>query len=258
MTAEAKQATGQGTRKALVTSRGTEVWLLDRYGSVDVGSAVLTASSRLPSESLPMRSRARMITRLLLMLVAATLLVVATPHAADKSAPRIVVEYLTTEAIKILRSASLPGAEKRSRLEDLVYVHVDFPELSKLVLRPNVERFSPEELESFRHEFRRHLSTTYGKRINTYSDEVVTVISDQEVAGGWIVKTKILRGGYDDIPLNYRLHKVGDTWKIIDFIIEGVSLVDNFRSQFVEMFAKGGPGKVIGDLRQKNAEADLK
>jgi phospholipid transport system substrate-binding protein len=106
-------------------------------------------------------------------------------------------------------------------------------------------------------EFKKHLALTYGNNLDNYHDEKVSVIGDREEArGDWTVKTKILRGGPDDIEIDYRLRQANGDWKIIDFIIEQVSLVANYRSQFQDILSSGSPDKVLQLLRERNAKGE--
>ena len=78
-----------------------------------------------------------------------------------------------------------------------------------------------------------------------------------EGRGDWSVKTKILRGGGSaDVLVDYRLRQENDAWRIIDVVIERVSLVANFRSQFQEIMSSGGPTKLLEVLREKNAKGE--
>src|SRR5439155_717463 len=78
-----------------------------------------------------------------------------------------------------------------------------------------------------------------------------------EGRGDCTVKTKILRGGGNaDVLVDYRLRQENDAWRIIDVVIERVSLVANFRSQFQEIMGSGGPAKLLDVLREKNAKGE--
>ena len=71
------------------------------------------------------------------------------------------------------------------------------------------------------------------------------------------MKTKILRtGGGDDILVDYRFRQVNGEWRIIDFVVEGVSLVSNFRSQFQDLLASQIPVQLIALIREKNARGE--
>jgi phospholipid transport system substrate-binding protein len=174
-------------------------------------------------------------------------------RAAD--APRAVVERITNAALAVLGDKSLSVDDKRHRLEDIVYREVDFDTMSRLVLGRNWSQFKPDQQVEFVKLFKEHLSVTYGNNIENYKNERVEIVGDREEArGDWTVQTKIVRGGgSSDIQVDYRLRKQGDTWKIIDIVIERVSLVANFRSQFQEILGNGNPDALLKILREKNA-----
>jgi ABC-type transporter MlaC component len=177
----------------------------------------------------------------------------ATGHAEDP--PKAVVERMTTAAIGVLGDRSLTVEDKRHRLEQIVYREVDFDTMSRLVLARNWSRFSPEQQTEFVKLFKEHLSITYGNNIENYKNERVAIVGEREEArGDWTVQSKIVRGGgSSDIVVDYRLRKASDPWKIIDIIIERVSLVANFRSQFQDILGHGTPEKLLQVLRDKNA-----
>ena len=188
-------------------------------------------------------------------LVLGALLAAATAAAAG---PRDVVRALADEVLAVLRDKSLSSPTKRERIEAIADRGVDFTTLSKLVLARNLSRFSPEEQAAFQKEFRRHLSVTYGDSVDSYKNESVAITGEREEARGDVtVKTKIVRGGgADDIVVDYRLRQVNGEWKIIDFIVEGVSLVSNFRSQFQDLLSSQTPAQLIALIRDKNAKGE--
>jgi phospholipid transport system substrate-binding protein len=177
-------------------------------------------------------------------------------HAATEPSPRAVVDQTVTAAIAVLQDKSLSTAEKRTRLEHIVLEHVDFDVLARLVLAQSWNRFNDPQRTRFMAEFKRHLSLTYGNRIEDYRDEHVEIIGERdEVRGDHTVRTKIVRDGPNDIDVDYRLRSRDGTWRIIDFVIEGVSLVANYRAQFQEVLDNGGPDRLIQQLQEKNAHA---
>ncbi|HZR80614.1 MAG TPA: ABC transporter substrate-binding protein [Candidatus Binatia bacterium] len=178
--------------------------------------------------------------------------------AQASQGPRDVVSETVQQVLDVLKAKSLDSDAKRHRIEDIAYARFDFPTISRLVLARNWSRLSPEQQARFIDEFKRHLSVTYGRNIDNYHNEKVEVLSDREEArGDWSVKSKILRGGpNEDIQVDYRLRKAGDEWKVIDVTIEGVSLVANFRAQFQEIVANGGPDHLLTLLAQKNAAGE--
>jgi phospholipid transport system substrate-binding protein len=172
--------------------------------------------------------------------------------------PRDVVKRMADNVLVVLKDKSATSDGKRERIEQIVYAGIDFDTLCRLVLARNWTRFSPEEQGRFEDEFKRHLSVTYGKSVDSYRNEEMSIISDHEEArGDWTVKTKILRGGGpDDILVDYRLRQSNGEWKIIDVIVEGVSLVSNFRSQFQDLLGSNTPAQLIALIHDKNARGE--
>ncbi|MCW5893030.1 MAG: ABC transporter substrate-binding protein [bacterium] len=172
--------------------------------------------------------------------------------------PKAVVQANADRIIAVLSNEALSQEQKRQQVEDIVVSGVDFEILSRLVLARNWSRFSPAQQDEFMREFRRHLSQTYGRRLDQYRNEKIQVTSERTESNGDVtVKSRILRGGAGaDVDLDYRLRKVDGQWKIIDFVIEQVSLVSNFRSQFQDIVASGGPERLLTVLREKTAKGE--
>ena len=198
----------------------------------------------------PMRNRS------LLIAVVTWVAVWATPAAAA-DAPRDVVKKTADDVVAVLADKTLSAPDRRSRIESIVYAQVDFDTLSKLVLARHWAQLTPEQKEQFMHEFRQHLSMTYGRNLDSYKNERVQITGDRkEARDDWTVHSKIVRGGPDDIVVDYRLRNRDSQWRIIDVIVEGVSLVANFRSQFQEIMANGGITRLIQLLQEKNAKGE--
>ena len=186
-----------------------------------------------------------------------TLVALAVPAGAVENGPTTVVEQTTSGVVGVLAQQDLPIDEKRRRIEQIVYESIDFDTLSKLVLARNWSRLTPEQQVQFTEEFKKHLSLTYARNIEGYKNEKVQVVGDREEArGDWTVKTRIVRQSAEPIEVDYRMRQTAGTWKIIDVIIEGVSLVSNFRSQFQGIVANEGPARLLDLLKEKNAKGE--
>jgi phospholipid transport system substrate-binding protein len=176
---------------------------------------------------------------------------------AASQSPAAVVQQTADAVVAVLADKSLTTQQKRSKVEEIVYAHFDFTTLSKLVLARNWKQLSPAQQHDFVEEFKRHLSVTYGRNVETYNNERAVITGDrQESNGDWTVKTKIVRPSAEDILVDYRLRQQDGDWRVIDVIIEGVSLVANFRSQFQEILTSSNPDHLIQLLREKNAKGE--
>lgn len=173
--------------------------------------------------------------------------------AADS--PAEVVRKLSDAVIAVLQEKGPSPEAKREKIRGIVEGFVDFPTMSRLVLARNWQSLDDAKKKEFTEEFKRHLSVTYGKNVETYNNEKVQIVGDRdEGRGDWTVQTKILRPqGGGDILVGYRVRQAGGEWKVIDLMIEGVSLVSSFRSQFQEVIANGGVERLLQLLREKNA-----
>ena len=177
---------------------------------------------------------------------------------AAEQTPSQVVDGLASQVIPILQNASLTSDQKRERIEQIAYQAMDFQTLSKLVLARNWSKFSPAQQSEFVEQFKRHLSVTYGRNVDNYHNEKVQILGERPEGHGDVsVHTKILRGGHsEDVVVDYRVRQHDGQWKIIDVIVEGVSLVSNFRSQFQDIVANGGPDRLLTLLKEKNARGE--
>ena len=197
--------------------------------------------------------------RTLAFAVAGALLMVGfIPPVAAEQSPRDVVQSTSDQVLAVLAEKDLSKQERRDKVRAIVLRSVDFETLSRLVLARNWTRFSPAQQQEFMQEFQDHLAATYGRRLDDYRNEKVAIVGDrQEPNGDWTVRSKILRGGgSNDINVDYRLRQSNGEWKVIDFIVEEVSMVANFRSQFQDIVASGGPEKLLKLLKEKTAAGE--
>ena len=189
-----------------------------------------------------------------------SLLPVAAIAADDQkltAAPRQLIEETAGQIVAALSQRELSSAERISEIESIAYKVFDFTTMSKLVLARNWRKMDKPKRAEFVREFRRHLSRTYGTRLDRYNQEEVDVYGAQvEVRDDVSVKTKIIGGQFDQAEVSYRLRNRNGDWKIIDVVIEGVSLVSNYRSQFAEVVNSGSIDDLLSKLKDKNFGVD--
>ena len=196
--------------------------------------------------------------RLLTMLVAMCSLVVFETSAASAESPTEVVRKMTDAVIAVLQDKGAAAEAKRTKIRGIAEGYMDFPAMSRLVLARNWQGLSDEQKKEFTEQFKQHLSVTYGRNVESYNNEKVQIAGDRdEGRGDWTVQSKILRPqGGGDILVDYRLRQVNGEWMVIDLVIERVSLVSNFRSQFQELMAQGGIDRLLKVLREKNSAGE--
>ena len=128
----------------------------------------------------------------------------------------------------------------------------DFTELSKRTLGRDWKKMSAAQQTEFVKLFKQLLQGVYADRLLEYSDQ--KVIFDKEITpkkGRAEVQSYLQTSDGKKIPLFYRLTDKGGSWKVYDVIIEGVSMVKNYRTQFRDILAKDSPDKLLEILRDK-------
>lgn len=161
--------------------------------------------------------------------------------------------------IDVLKDENLKKHENKQKRRDkitaLVSERFDFTEMSKRSLALHWRDRTPEEKKEFSSLFARLLQATYIGRIEAYSNEKV-VYEKEEVKEGYAsVYTKI-KSAKADIPIIYKLILEGDRWMVYDVDIEGVSLVNTYRSQFSQILAKESFRDLINRLSKKTGEVE--
>ena len=172
--------------------------------------------------------------------------------AADGTALSV-VDTTVADVLDVLRQTELPVADRRSQIEQIVYERFDFQTMGKLVLARNWKKLDDVQKDEFITEFKRHLSRSYGTRIERYEQEEVEIAGEREEKRGDVTVLTVIRGGqFEGSEVDYRLRNKDGAWRVIDVTIEGVSLVSNFRSQFKDIVSKKGADGLISQLRAKN------
>lgn len=190
---------------------------------------------------------------------------VSVVRAADHNDPapaptaRAVMDQVTRDVLVILRDPKLSADEKRQKVEQIAYQNMDFDVMGRLCLGRFWRGLTDDQKTQYQQEFKQLVTNTYGITTDSYTDEDVKIIGDrQEQDNDWTVET-LITGTKDNKPnqevakVNYRLRNRNNQWKVIDFTIDGVSLVANFRSQFQEIMSNGGVDRLLKDLHEKNA-----
>lgn len=187
----------------------------------------------------------------------------AAQDRASDAPPVKVMRSALDRIVVALHDMGTTNLTKRDAVQLAVNDHLDISIVSQLVLAKNWKKFDETQRAEFSTLFRKHLVNTYWRNAKLATFERIDIVEDRkEARGDWTVKSMIISKSAGDTKVDYRMRRetlADDTlgeWKIIDVIVEGVSLVSNFRSQFQEIVANDGPEKVLTLLRESNAKAD--
>ena len=138
--------------------------------------------------------------------------------------------------------------------EEKILPYFDFERISRLVLGKAWRTATDDQKTQFKYEFKNLLLRTYAVALSKYKDQKIEYKplrmkpTDEIVT----VKTEIIQSGAQPIDVDYALAKQDNGWLVIDIIIEGVSLVTNYRSQFASEIKRNGMDSLIKELANKN------
>jgi len=157
--------------------------------------------------------------------------------------------------LKILRDPSLKADEKkeqrRSLLRTTIHEKFSFAKMSQLSLARHWRKRSDLEKKEFIEMFGQLLEETYISKIESYTNEKVIYVKEFVKKKKALIYTKIITDTIE-VPIDYRMYQTKKgIWMVYDIVIEGVSLVGNYRSQFDQILQKDSYEKLIEDLKTK-------
>jgi len=181
--------------------------------------------------------------------------------AADLLAPQVVLKEASTQFKESLvdESVSKDFVSVYHNVTVIIEPRVDFERISKLVLGKLWKKATPEQRVTFKQEFKVKLIRTYTRAFLEFREWSIRYLPLRmaKEAKKTVVKTEVLQPGVQPIAVNYRMHLKKGTWLVYDIIIEGVSLVTNYRSSFKGQVKRVGSLDVMIDKLRKNNLAAL-
>ncbi len=183
---------------------------------------------------------------------------IALPAPVKASIVTDEVKRTVDEVIKIVRDKELkkPANEKkkRSQLKAAIGRIFDYGEMAKRSMGVHWKSLSAAQQKEFVGLFSTLLENSYAGKIESYHEEKV-VYDREKLEGNYAeVDSRIITPKRDEYSLDYRLLKEGNKWMIYDVVIEGVSLVSNYRTQFNKIINEQSYNELVKKLRTKSAE----
>ncbi|OGQ87603.1 MAG: hypothetical protein A2512_11730 [Deltaproteobacteria bacterium RIFOXYD12_FULL_56_24] len=168
--------------------------------------------------------------------------------------PVVFIKEAVDEIILILQDEKLAApsrrAERKKRVVTIVEKKFDFREMSMRALAKHWRERTPEEQDRFVFLFKKLLENTYIAKIETYSGEKV-VFKKTAMQGNKTIVYSVLVRKTLETPVNYKLKSNDDHWMVYDVEVEGVSLVNNYRTQFASILSKEMFAGLIAKLEDK-------
>lgn len=190
---------------------------------------------------------------MLVLAVAVTFLATGLPALAGT--PMEEVRTSVDAIFAILRDADLPLQAKKDKVSVIVRERFDFRVMSQGVLATNWKKASGAQKERFVELFSNLLIGSYRERVDAYSDEEVKYLGEKLKGIRAEVNTVIISDGVE-IPMKYKVLKRGEKWLAYDIVIEGVSLLRNYRESYRNIVKKEGMEGLLVQMERKIEELD--
>jgi phospholipid transport system substrate-binding protein len=176
---------------------------------------------------------------------------------ADAGEPLDVVKTAAESSIQILRDPRLKSEDKKQaridRLREVLDPIFDFTEMAKRALGSHWRRRTPAEQEEFVKLFRDFLERIYSEKVNLYDGEKV-VFGRETVENDFAeIESTVVNIKGEEIHVVYRLRRADGKWKVYDALVENVSIINNYRSQFNRILSKSSFDELKKRLREKLA-----
>lgn len=187
-------------------------------------------------------------------------IIAASPARA--TAPADQIRGTINKVLEVLKDPNLKADGKKKlrleRLKELIEPQFDFSEMAKMSLGEHWQRRSSEEQREFVRLFTELLETGYIDSIDSYDGEKMVITSEKQEKDYAEVDTKIVTKKGEDFSVNYKLMAVNGGWKVYDVIIENISLVNNYRSQFSSIIARSSYENLTRKLKEKEGATPMK
>ena len=148
-----------------------------------------------------------------------------------------VLKDATNKVIDIVTDTKNDKKLRREKLHDVIDPLFSYEQMSKRSLAKNWMQRTPEEKREFIKLFSKLLENSYPSKLESYGKETINYIREKVKGNYAMVKTEIFRRG-GPIAVDYKFVRKDDGWMVYDFVIEGVSMIQNYRSQFNRIIKK--------------------
>jgi phospholipid transport system substrate-binding protein len=186
-------------------------------------------------------------------------ILIAMPLQSYAATPK---ETITAGVNEVLAALAEPAFKSKDRdqkiseISSIIGKIFDYDELSRRTLGREWRKLNPDQQKEFVELFKKLLQSVYADRLLAYSDQKVVFEKETMLKEGQAeVESYIVLADGKRVPLFYRLTNKSGQWMVYDLVIEGVSMVMNYRSQFRDILAKDSPEKLLQILRDKTSKS---
>jgi phospholipid transport system substrate-binding protein len=186
---------------------------------------------------------------LILTVTAAAALALGLVARAEAATPTEELRQYTDRVLQVLQDPALTPQARRTAVRDLAIEVFDVTETAKRSLGPHWQQLTPAQRDEFVRLFRDLLEQSYVSRIDEYGGERIRYVSERVDGDSATVRAMIVTRQGTEVPVESRLLKKGDRWLIYDVLVENVSLVANYRSQFDRIIRTASYDELVKRLK---------
>jgi len=180
---------------------------------------------------------------------------------AQELAPDQLVQKITNDILAAIKGdKELAAGDKQKAIkvaEEKVLPYIDFEQATRLAVGRAWSQASAEQKKRLVSEFRNMLVRTYSNAISAYQGQTLKVLParGKQDPEDTVVRTQFVRAGGQPLPIEFHMRQADKTWKVYDIVVEGVSLVMTYRSEFDAVVKQEGIDGLLKRLAQKNTPA---
>jgi phospholipid transport system substrate-binding protein len=187
------------------------------------------------------------------------LLLIGSPTEASAGAPTDQLRASVDQIIKVLDDPALKpegkAAERRAAIRKEAVVVFDFTETAKRALGRHWQGLSEQDRQEFTALFTDLIERAYISKIERYSGEKIAYTGEAVDSGLATVRTRFVTKQGTEVPIDYRMQQKGDRWLVYDVSIEGVSLINNYRTQFDKIIQTSSYAELVRKLKAADVPA---
>ncbi len=175
--------------------------------------------------------------------------------AADNG-PRVQLQETMERVLAVTRDfhSEQDFVDNKAKLKQIVLPRFDFTEMARLSLGQHWNSLAPRQQQDFVAAFIKFAESSYMNALGTYRGEKMIYGREQIDQNFAEVDTPVVGSSGEPTPINYKLHLVRGQWKVYDVVIEQISLVSNFRSQFGRILQTASVDELMKRLKEKGAQ----
>lgn len=181
-------------------------------------------------------------------------------RAQNPGSPELLVQRVTGEVLTAIKADPSVQSGDPQRLlklvDEKILPYVDFEKTTRLAAGRYWRQATPEQQKALIKEFRTTLVRTYSGAVSSVKQQTAVELRPTHYAADAtdvVVRTAIKQPAGDPIPVDYRMEKSGQGWKIYDVNVLGVWLIENYRNQFSQQIGQNGIDGLIKSLAERNS-----